>query len=240
MKKQFIAAFSIFILLATACGKKDTELPEKKPEKETVSLWATTESRLTLPAYAGKGYVLVPVDSSVAKAVWAGNGVLISALAPGNTVITVLDKDLGAPLLDIAVFSRSVETAYGWSGVDNGRWKTSVTVNAGNAAGASELQQQLLDSMKSEIKGSGFIFRGAEAAEYSGNRQLYKVGYTFKDWMLTLNHEGWQEEIPLRPAAYDVIGLTQDLTDKYRARYPEKKISKVVITRYFTEVLPPG
>lgn len=240
MKKQLIAALSFYVLLVTACGKNDVELPDKEPGRETVSLWAATESRLALPGYAGRGYALASLDSSVAKAVWAGNGVLVRAQVPGKTVITVLDKERGKPLLNIAVFSRSVETAYGWGGVEHGQWKTEIIVKAANTADALVLQQQLQDSVKNEIKGSGFIFRGPEVAEYSRNRQLYKVGYTFKDWTLTLNHEGWQEQIPLLPAAYDVIGLTQDLTDRYRARYPAKRISKVTITRYFAEVLPPG
>ncbi|SDD87183.1 hypothetical protein [Niabella drilacis] len=240
MEKQFIAAFSFFILLVTACGKNDVALPAREPEKDTVSLWANTENRLALPGYAGKGYMLVASDSSIAAAVWDGDGVRISAHTPGNTVITILDKMLGTSLMKITVFSRSVATAYGWRGVENTQWKTAVIVKAGNAAGALELQHQLLDSIKNEIQGSGFIFRGNEAAEYSRNRQLYKVAYVFKDWILVLNHEGWQEQIPLRPATYNVIGLTQDLTDRYKARYPARKISKVIITRYFTEVLPPG
>ncbi|WP_018629528.1 hypothetical protein [Niabella aurantiaca] len=239
MKKQLIAAFS-FLVLVTACGKTDVELPEKKPGKETVSLWAKTEGRLALPAYAGKGYVLASSDTAIAKAVWKGNGALITTHAPGNTTVTVQDKSTGKPLLQIGVFSRSVETAYGWRNIENEQWKTSVVVKARNATDSRALQNQLLDSIKAGTAGSGFIFRKNEAAEYAQNRQLYKVGYTFDNWLLTLRHEGWLEQIFLNPVQYNVIGLTQDLTDQYKARYPGKKILKVKITRYFTEVLPPG
>lgn len=240
MKKQLLAAFSFFVLLVTACGKTDAELPEKEPGKETVSLWARTGGRLALPAYAGKGYVLVSSDTAIAEAVWKGNGALITTHAPGNTTITVHNRNMGEPLLQIAVFSRSVETAYGWRNIENEQWKTAVEVKAGTAVVARALQKQLLDSIKAGTAGSGFIFRKNEAAEYVQNRQLYKVGYTFHNWLLTLSHEGWQEQIALDPVQYNVIGLTQDLTDRYKARYPGKKISKVKITRYFTEVLPPG
>ncbi|MCF3108433.1 hypothetical protein LL912_06565 [Niabella sp. CC-SYL272] len=239
MKKQCFPVLISLILLAMACSKNDTRLPEVA-ERETVSLWAETEKQLILPSYAGNDAVLVSKDAAIATAAWLGDRVLVTAHATGNTTITLRSAEAGKPLLYIAVFSRSVETAYGWRRIENDQWKTAVTVKARRAAEARTLRQQLLDSLKSEATGNGFIFRSNEVAEYSRNRQLYKVGYTFNNWKLTLNHEGWQEEIPLQPVQYNVIGLTQDLTRQYKARYPGKHIAQVTVTRYFNEVLPPG
>ncbi len=231
--------FIFLLLLATACGKNDTRLPERT-EKETVSLWAQTEKPLLLPAYAGKDAALTSTDSSIATAVWQGDRVLVTAHAPGNTTITLRSGEPGRPVLHIAVFSRSVETAYGWTHIENEQWKTTVVVKAARAADARVLRRQLLDSLNDASAGNGFIFRSNEAAEYARNQQLYKVGYTFKNWTLTLNHECRQEQIPLNPVQYNVIGLTQDFTNAYKTRYPGKHIVQVTVTRYFSEVLPPG
>ncbi|MBO9594595.1 MAG: hypothetical protein J7599_16955 [Niabella sp.] len=239
MKKQCVPVLIFFVLLVTACSKNDTRLPEIT-ERETISLWAETEKPLTLPAYAGKDAVLTSVDSSIATATWQGDRVLVTAHAPGNTTITLHSVEPGKPVLHIAVFSRSVETAYGWRRIENDQWKTAVVVKAGRTRDGKALAQQLLDSLKHEATGNGFIFRSNEVAEYARDRQLYKVGYTFKNWTLTLNHECWQEQMPLTPVQYNVIGLTQDLTRQYQSRYPGKHIAQVTVTRYFSEVLPPG
>ncbi len=239
MKKQCVPVLIFLALLVTACSKNDTRLPETT-ERETVSLWAETEKQLTLPAYAGQGAVLASADSSIATAAWQGNRVLVTAYAPGNTTITMRSVEPGKPVLHIAVFSRSVETAYGWRRIENDQWKTAVVVKAGRTKEGRALAQQLLDSLKQGATGNGFIFRSNEVAEYARDRQLYKVGYTFKNWTLTLNHECWQEQIPLTPVQYNVIGLTQDLTKEYKSRYPGKHIVQVTVTRYFSEVLPPG
>lgn len=239
MEKQCLPVFIFLILLVTACSKNDTRLPEVT-ERDTVSLWAETEKQLIVPAYAGRDTTLISFDSSIATATMRGDRVLVTAHAPGNTTITLRGAEPGRPVLQIAVFSRSVETAYGWRRVENDQWKTTVVVKSARTREGRALAQLLLDSLKNEATGNGFIFRSNEVAEYARDRQLYKVGYTFKNWILTLNHECWQEQIPLTPVQYNIIGLTQDLTNRYQHRYPGKHISQVTVTRYFSEVLPPG
>jgi hypothetical protein len=242
-----LLVFGICTLFLLSCSKnKEEETFHLSTGK--VELWAGLDTVLVINTPSSTtnlspAYTAVSANEQVASVVVQGNNLLIHTSQPGFTTIEVKGPDKKSRT--ISVNARSVI----------GIWRRVITPTEGivmandvdiqcsDPATATMLREQLLEkTIQSETIVEYVFWR--EANLIYQTRQIDKKTkegtFSYSNFTLTLTENNTTEVFQVLPLNLRKIGLRQDLTERFRALYPDKGITRVVQTRYFNEAVQPG
>ncbi|WP_343704106.1 hypothetical protein [Chitinophaga sp.] len=218
----------MFALICLSCKKDKTSGPPLHFSSNEVNLLSGEDTAVTIEGIAPP-YTATAGNAQIVQVKVENDQLLLTSDLAGKTDITVKDGAGNAAIVKVNVTTMDGD----WGRVkaadeSNGK----VTVEAGDAAFAASLQQELLEVSATSV--IGYQFRASEKAfrEVYGDRKFKEGTFTYNKLALTLTLDGKDEVCRIIPANFRFVALERDLTARYQALHPDKNIQKVVVTIY--------
>jgi hypothetical protein len=202
---------------------------------DNITLWVETDTVVTI-AGPVKAYTVTSSNEDVARVSISDNSIRITTDHPGQALIQVADEGRVA---EIRVRASSFDGVWrrmpGQSHMD-----PEIVVEAGNAAFADELKDQLRLEVEEQLNNMYWIMFSEGDGSYQERERAKPVReglFTYRNNVLTLDEE---EVYAVTIKSLKLIALTRDLTEVYRQQYPDMDVKRVTVMKYFHFYTLPG
>lgn len=244
IKNLFYTLFASVLLLAgaTSCNDSTKELTLNA---NTVYIKLGEDASLII--YGNGGYQLKVSDESKLTATESNSVVTLHPLSKGTATLTVTDSDN-----QVATVTIHVRDPYMSFGVANVSVELSVTDASTKTAILKELtdnyivkKDYLYDLTKntslSFVEYKGYWGTSERSGTYSFSEEAMELTLTAgtQESTFTIENNTYgkmfydyfvSDKVPGSISEYPLFELTEDLTDIYKAQYPDKGVSKVEVT----------
>lgn len=229
----------VFVILFFFACKKSNEPKAIVLSSKEVTILSGAQADVTIAGDV-KAYRVSSANEAVATATVQDNRITITADKLGATTIHVEDgNDLTA-----AITVRSSVPFGNWRRTPEAMFDPTVLVECADPAFAAQLKQQIIDDLAKPanmITGFQFVSYPSQIVREVRADNTRKDGaFTYEKLIVRLTFDGVEvvHRIVLRPDK--LRQLEQDVTEKYKALYPDKGITRVMIARLFREHQNPG
>ena len=235
--------FLFLILCLWSCTKSNNPTPNPEPDSESQlsfsdngRLWPG--DRIEVKIRTEGTFEIMPLNDDIAKAESTGsNEFMVTGKTPGVTTVKIKDSDGQDYSFTIEV--RKLEGTWGETNlkseieviVDDDHLKSTIMAEVKATKDADYRATYLFTWSTKKIK---FVGTGRDHATPSFEGIYNWTQQEEGSFVLTLNANNTQRTILVStdPENDGLLSFTEDLTQVYRSRYPDKNIEKVVLEKY--------
>lgn len=234
-----LTIFLLILISVISCSETDTIKPEEEEQDSTLIqvsdstlfIWIEKTKEITI---LDEGVFTATIeDDKIATVSLVGNTLTVTAKKGGNTKILINSKNETKRNINVAVRDEI-----------DGIWREEsiesvIDVNVKDANIESIIIYELKEiSNKRKYSKYDINFEKAEVVvslPYEVN--TYNGTFEWQHHKLLFKYNDITEEYITEPKfeKFFVLGLVQDLTEKYKVLYPEAGVSKVLLTRHIVQ-----